>query len=107
MGRSAQPVDLNACVPSAVDDDQRLTVDGTTGGVQASAFDPRTTHVFWTLEDAQIRFTLDGSAPTSANGHILEVGDFGIWPMSWVHAAKFIRTGATSGILHLSPLIQA
>lgn len=100
---TTQPVDYDYR-PAPGETDQRLTVDATSGGVQLSAYGARVTHVFWTLETAQIRCTLDGSAPTSSNGHILEAGDSGVWPRAWFAAAKFIRTGSSSGVIHASPL---
>ena len=84
--------------PNGTKADQRLTVDDTVGGVQFSAFDAATTHVFWTLETAQVRVTFDGSAPTTTNGHILNAGDSGVWNATLAAAAKFIRTGSTATI---------
>lgn len=56
-----------------------------------------------TLETAQIRFRTDGTAPTSSEGHILEIGQsldvFGWQAMSNLRA---IRTGSTSGVLKCS-----
>lgn len=90
--------------PNAAQADQRLTVDDTAGGVQFAAFHADTTQVFWTCEAAQCRVTFDGSAPTSTNGHIIEVGDSGLWSVAMATAAKFIRTGATSAVIHASQL---
>ena len=101
---SAIPVDLTAAVPAGGETDQYLTVDGTTGGVQFAAWGGRVSHIFWTAETAQMRFTLDSSAPTSTNGHCIEDGDSGVWPRAWFQAAKFIRTTGTSGFIHASPL---
>ncbi len=85
--------------------DQRLTVDDTEGGVQLSGFHPNTTHVLYSVEGAQCRFTLDSSAPTTTNGHLLEAGDTGIFPVSWALAAKFIKTTETDATIHASPLM--
>jgi len=90
--------------PNGTQADQRLTVDATAGGVQFSAFHADTTQVFWTCEDAQCRVTLDGSAPTTSNGHIINAGDSGVWSKALATAAKFIRTGSTSAVLHASQL---
>lgn len=51
------------------------------------------------VETAQIRFRYDGTAPTSSEGVILEVGD--IWDANAQDAAtvRFIRTGAVSGVV--------
>lgn len=90
--------------PNATEADQRLTVDATAGGVQFAAFHADTTHVLWTAEDAQCRVTFDGSAPTTSNGHIIEAGDSGLWTKALAAAAKFIRTGSTSAVIHGSQL---
>ena len=103
--KTSEPVDVWALIPNDQGTDQRLTVDATSGGVQFAAFNARTTHVLMTVEAAQLRFTLDSSAPTSTNGHVMNAGDVGIWPMSWIKAAKFIRTGETSATIHASPLL--
>ena len=84
--------------------DQRLTVDGTTGGVQFTAFPDGTQQVLITSETAECRYTLDGSAPTSSNGHVLASGEERVWHATMAQAAKFIRTGSTSAVLHASPL---
>jgi hypothetical protein len=55
---------------------------------------------YCTLETAQIRFRLDGTAPTSAEGHILNVNDV-LELKSCIEMVNFkaIRTGGTSGVL--------
>jgi hypothetical protein len=97
---------LGAALVSA-GDDQRLTVDGTTGGVQFSAFPDGTKQVLITSETAEIRYTLDGSAPTTTNGHVLASAEERVWNVKMAQNAKFIRTGSTSGVLHASPLTVA
>lgn len=92
--------------PSTGQTDQRLTVDGTTGGVQFTKYGRMVTHVVYSVENAQCRFTLDDSAPTTTNGHVLEAGDWGIWPASWLNAIKLIRTKTTSAVIHVSPLTK-
>jgi hypothetical protein len=104
MGQlTTQPIDFDLR-PATGETDQRLTVDATAGGVQFTAWGLKVTHILWTLETANVRFTLDASAPTSSNGHVLLANDTGIWPLTWAYAAKFIRTDGTSGVLHASPL---
>lgn len=51
------------------------------------------------LETAQIRYRGDGTAPTSSEGRIMEVGDQIVMSESEVDATRFIRTGGTSGVL--------
>lgn len=84
--------------------DQALTVDATAGGVQFAAFDAETTHVFIDCQGYDVRFTLDNSAPTTDNGHIMQDGQSAIWAKSLATAAKFIRDGDSSAILHASQL---
>lgn len=54
------------------------------------------------LETAQIRYRWDGTAPTAAEGTLLEVGD--VLPIETYDDAlriRFIRTGSTSGVLKI------
>jgi hypothetical protein len=55
------------------------------------------------LETAQIRYRYDGSAPTSSEGELLEVGDR-ITISGNENLRKFlaIRTGGTSGVLKMT-----
>lgn len=97
---------ISNLMPNSTQADQRLTVDATAGGVQLSALHADTTHVYVTLEDAQVRVTFDGSAPTSSNGHILNPYYAAYWPAARAAAAKFIRTGSTSGVIHCSQMVS-
>ena len=56
-----------------------------------------------TLETAQIRFRVDGTDPTSSEGHLVEVGDV-ITLNSAAQISDFsaIRTGNTSGVLKVT-----
>jgi hypothetical protein len=107
MSQDTQPVDAGLFCPTQGESDARLTVDATTGGVQFAVWGMQVTHIFYTVETAQCRFTVDGSAPTATNGHVLEAGDNGIWPHAWFAGAKFIRTGGTSAVIHASPLTES
>lgn len=100
-------VTVSAWAPNGAQADQALTVDATAGGVQFAAFHADTTQVFWDCQDAPCRVTFDGSAPTTTNGHLIQPGDSGIWTKALAAAAKFIRTGATSGLIHASQLKEA
>ena len=63
---------------------EAITVSNTTGGIGVTSTLIRPTsgvfkgqtcqEVFCTLETAQIRWTVDGTAPTSSVGHLLNVG---------------------------------
>lgn len=53
-----------------------------------------------TLETAQIRFTIDGTAPTTSVGHLLNPGEMlKLDSLADITAFRAIRTGATSGSL--------
>ena len=78
---------------------QQLTVDNTSGGVALTV--PATAMAAsGRLETAQIRFTLDGTAPTTAVGTLLEVGEtLALENRGELTGFRAIRTGATSGVL--------
>lgn len=82
--------------------DQRLTVDGTAGGVQLSAFGDTTNMIVLDVQDADVMVTFDGSAPTSTNGHRLYSGSHYTWSTAAASAAKFIRQGATTAYIQAS-----
>ncbi len=91
--------------PMPGETDEQLTVDATAGGVQfSSTYNIRTKFVTFDVQDASCRVTFDGSAPTSTNGHILYVGQSYTWSIASAKAAKFIRTGATSSVLHATQM---
>lgn len=90
-------------IPTPGATDQRLTVDSTAAGVQfVDSYNSKSKFVIVDVQDADVMMTIDGSAPTSSNGHRLNVGEKYEWSLQWVRAAKFIRQGSTSGTLHLS-----
>lgn len=80
---------------------QALTVDNTGGGV-ALTVPAKAVYAFCRLETAQIRYTLDTTAPTTAVGWLLEVGEtlelHGRYELANFRA---IRTGGTSGTLEV------
>ena len=58
------------------------------------------TKAFITVETAQIRFTVDGTAPTITVGHILNAGDnLTIDSNEDIAAFRAIRTSSTSGVI--------
>ena len=80
-----------------------LPVDDTAGGV---AFTTGTvgnaTVAIFTLDTAPIRMRLTG-APTTSSGEQINVGDPPrvIWGSANIAAARFIRTGSTSGTIRV------
>lgn len=88
---------------------EQVTINNTAGGVgftalklspNGSGTDPQATSASCRLETAQIRYTVDGTAPTTAVGTLLEVGDpLLISGNDLLRAFRGIRTGASSGVL--------
>ena len=83
---------------------ERITVDATVGGVRLTIANivstPPAQAATLTVETAQIRWTKDGTAPTSTTGHIANVGsviylDNANDLFNW----RGIRTGASSGVV--------
>ena len=80
--------------------DQRLTVSST--AVQLSAFGDTTNMVMFDIQDADVMCTIDGSTPTSSNGHRLYQGRAYTWSTAMAEAAKFIRQAGTDAVIHTS-----
>ena len=56
---------------------ERLTVGGTAVGLTSATYAPASgpaRSAFITVETDQIRFTLDGTTPTSSRGHVIDAG---------------------------------
>lgn len=83
---------------------ETLTVDNTAGGVACTA----ATHspggapgasraVFGPVEDASIRYTWDGTAPTTTVGHLANIGNsFALDGPANIGQFRAIRTGGTN-----------
>jgi hypothetical protein len=80
--------------------DQRLTVSSS--AVQLSAFGDTTNMVMFDIQDADVMCTIDGSTPTSSNGHRLYQGRAYTWSTAMAQAAKFIRQAGTDAVIHAS-----
>ena len=80
--------------------DQRLTVSSS--AVQLSAFGDTTNMVMFDIQDADVMCTIDGSTPTSSNGHRLYQGRAYTWSTAMAEAAKFIRQAGTDAVIHAS-----
>src|SRR3990167_10304574 len=56
-----------------------------------------------TCEDAQIRYTTDGTTPTTTVGHLLEAGQsIEVIGYADIDAFQAIRTGGTDGVLKVT-----
>lgn len=84
--------------------DQALAVTDTAKDLIATALNPATTHVEWTLDAADVRMTFDGSAPTATNGHLFVNGTSRVWHRKRAEACKVIRGAATNGYIHITEL---
>ncbi len=88
---------------------ETITVADTAVGLTSATYKPSekffAVKAILTLETAQIRFRIDGTAPTSTEGHLLEVGEI-LTLESYDEISKFkaIRTGGTSGTLRVTYL---
>lgn len=80
---------------------QALTVDDTAGGVTLTV-PSAAIAAYCRLETAQIRYTLDGTAPTTTVGWLLEIGEtLELESRAELEGFKAIRTGGTSGTLEV------
>lgn len=83
---------------------ESLTVANTAVGITSTVITPagrpQQTECTGRLETAQIRYRYDGTAPTSSEGTLLEIGDvLTLTNHAYLAAWRGIRTGATSGVL--------
>lgn len=82
-----------------------LTIDNTAGGVRIpttilTVQGQQMSYCEGRLETAQVRFTDDGTAPTTTVGTIIEIGEFFRgYGNEFLRRARFIRTGAVSGTM--------
>jgi len=87
-------------------DHETITVSSSAVGLTQSKFSNYLSsklRAFITCEGAQIRFWLDGTAPTSTDGHLLEAGqNLTIDSPDALTKFKAIRTGTTDATLRVS-----
>src|SRR3990167_5012301 len=81
---------------------ETLSVAGTAVGFTAATFDD-STHALVTVETAEIRYTVDGTAATASVGHLAQPGDVIVLDsMSELSKFSAIRTGGVSASLQCS-----
>lgn len=85
--------------------DRAVTAGSASGSLIVAALDSSTTHIFWTLTDANVRFTMDGSTPTASNGHQLAAGSSGLWCKRMAEQVKVIREGTSDANFHISEVV--
>lgn len=76
---------------------ESLTVTDTAGGLTRP--NGRAKSYVGRVETADIRYRGDGTAPTSGEGVLLQVGDIFVLNDSEIDRTKFIRKGSTSGVI--------
>ncbi len=68
-------------------------------GFSAAKLTTSVAGVFCTLETGQLRFRMDGTAPTTSVGHLLEVGQsFTIYNRAALTNIQFIATSTTAAL---------
>jgi hypothetical protein len=83
---------------------RNLTVTSTAKDfIESPVLNVDTTHVYWTLAGADMRMSIDGSAPTTSNGHIIKDGNSGIWSRKWAESTKVIAISG-AGVFTISEL---
>ncbi|HXG71325.1 MAG TPA: hypothetical protein VNJ04_12035 [Gemmatimonadaceae bacterium] len=86
---------------------EQVTVAATSIGFTSALINPagqvQANKAVCRVETAQMRFRIDGTAPTAAVGTILDVGDIlTLVGNDVLRSFRAIRTGATSGVLSCS-----
>jgi hypothetical protein len=82
---------------------ESITVATTAIGITSSLLSPNRRRAVLTAETAQMRFRVDGTDPTSSEGHLLEVGDtLELDQQEEMLNFRAIRTGSTSGVLKVT-----
>jgi len=82
---------------------RNLTVSSAAANFIGAALAANTSHVYWTLAGADMRFTIDGTTPTASDGHIIKDGNSGIWSRAWAESTKVIAVSG-SGVFTISEL---
>ena len=77
-----------------------------TGNSFQTSYNSITKYIVLDIQDADVRVTYDGVAPTSSVGHILFAGRSYTWAVETARVAKFIRDGGTSAKIHASEFTQ-
>lgn len=83
---------------------EQLTIDGTAGGIALNSGTYGTTrYAEITVETAPIRFTVDGTPPTSSTGHLASPNDvIRLESNEEIAAFRAIRQTSTSAIIQAS-----
>ena len=88
--------------------DEALSIDNTSGGVSlaTATISPAGRQAVYcsaVLETGQVRMLDNGDEPSTTVGRLVEIGDtIEIFRFTHIRAARFIRTGSTSGAAHFT-----
>lgn len=102
IGSINNPINVNVTSGEDASAYESVTVADSATGLTSGTYSDAT-KAEMTLESGQIRVRKDGTAPTSSEGHLVDIGDTIILE-SAADIANFnaIRTGSTSGILKIT-----
>lgn len=98
---SANPLPVLPVNGSKASGYEAVTVDDTAGGVALTSAEYGTCLLAYiSVETAPIRFTIDGTAPTTSVGHLVTPGnDIVLTSNEDIAAFRAIRTGAVSAVI--------
>ena len=83
---------------------ESITVDNTAGGVALTAATIVGSNIaLLTIEDAPMRYTVNGTAPTTTVGHLVQPGDvIKLGSEDEMRKFRAIRTGGVSAVIKAS-----
>lgn len=87
--------------------DERLTVSTTAvplTSIATWAANGLCRIVFLDVQTNDVMMTMDGSAPTSSNGHLLKATEKYYFNFETASKLQFIRAGGADGVIHASPM---
>lgn len=82
----------------------KLTVSNVAVSFPSDEFSSGTTHVKLQCQDAPVRMSTNGNAPTTNNGLVLSEGDVIYLHIVEATTAQFIRDGGSDGVVYAQPL---
>ena len=85
--------------------DRTVVAGSASANLIVAALNANTTHIFWTLTDANVRFTIDGSTPTATVGHQIAAGSSGVWCARMAQQCQVIREGTSDANFAISEVV--
>ena len=104
MSGDARGIYVSKIWGSKADGFEQITIDATVGGKALTAATyGNAPKAIITIETAQIRFRVDGGAPTATIGHIADIGDqIELNSVEDIANFKAIRTGSVSAVISVT-----